>query len=138
MHSPADIPCGLDSGRPPQIGHRKVHSDSPVQIPASSGGIFADPGTTKKTGLLIIKRLCIRHRNIQFCGRPGIDPEIPGQFDDGTMYADAEEFCGEVDDITGFPASETVVPLVQLQTGVVIVVEGVKCHPMLVWLRPLP
>ena len=74
-------------------------------------------GQRKNAGLLIIKRLCIRYRNIQVRRRSGIDPEIPGQFDRGTMYADAEEFGGKIDDITGFPAGEAIIPLVQLQTG---------------------
>ena len=46
------------------------------------------------------------------------------------MYADTEELCGEVDNITRFPAGEAVVPLVQLQTGVVVIVEGTLGHPM--------
>ena len=47
------------------------------------------------------------------------------------MYADAEEFGGKIDDITGFPAGEAVIPLFQLQTGVVVIVEGTQGHPML-------
>jgi hypothetical protein len=48
------------------------------------------------------------------------------------MYADAEEFCGEVDDITGCSAGKAIVPLVQLQTGVVVIMEGAQGHPVLV------
>jgi hypothetical protein len=70
---------------------------------------------------------------MQLCRGPGIDPEIPGQFDCGTMYANPEEFCGEVDDITGFPAGEAIVPLIQLQTGVVVIMERTQGHSMLVY-----
>jgi hypothetical protein len=54
----------------------------------------------------------------------GIDPEVPGQLDGSTVGTDSQIPGSEVDDIALFSAAEAIVPLVQLQTGVVIIVEG--------------
>ena len=60
----------------------------------------------------------------------GIDAEILGKFLDGFSGADAEQLGGEVNDIPAGSAAEAVEPLVQFQTGVVIVVEWAQCHSM--------
>ncbi len=54
----------------------------------------------------------------------GIDPEVPGKLDGGTVGTDSEIPGGEVNDIPLFSAAEAIVTLVQFQTGVVIIVEG--------------
>ena len=81
------------------------------------------PKNTNAELLRTWKRLCMILGNIQLCWRSGIDAKIPGQFQRGTFGTDAKQSCGEVDHIPGGVASEAVVPRVQLQAGVVIVVE---------------
>ena len=53
-----------------------------------------------------------------------IDPKIPGQLDGGAVRTDSQIPGSEVDDIPLLSTSEALVPLVQFQTGVVIIVEG--------------
>lgn len=54
----------------------------------------------------------------------GINSKIPGQLDGGAMGTDSQISGCEVDDIALLTTAEAIVPLVQLQTGVVIIVEG--------------
>ena len=54
----------------------------------------------------------------------GINSKIPGQLDGSTVGTDSQIPGSEVDDIPLFSAAEAIVPLVKLQTGVVIIVEG--------------
>ena len=46
--------------------------------------------------------------------------------------ADAVQSGGEINHIAGCMAPETVVPLIQFQAGLVVIVEGASCHSMLV------
>jgi hypothetical protein len=48
--------------------------------------------------------------------------------DGGALVADPVVSCGEVNDVTGFSAAKAVIPSVQLQTGVVILMEGAQRH----------
>ena len=60
----------------------------------------------------------------------GIDAEILGKFFGGFSWAEVKQPCGEVNNISAGPAAEAVEPLIQFQTGVVIVVEWAQCHSM--------
>ena len=39
---------------------------------------------------------------------------------------------GEINHVAGCVAPKTVVPLIQFQAGLVVIVEGASCHPVLV------
>ena len=54
----------------------------------------------------------------------GIDSEVPGQLDGSTVGTDSQIPGSEVDDIALLFTSEAIVPLVQFQTGVMVIVEG--------------
>ena len=54
----------------------------------------------------------------------GIDAKISGQLDGGAVRTDSQIAGGEVNDIALLSTAEAIVPLVQFQTGVVIIVEG--------------
>ena len=87
------------------------------------------PENTNAEPLPVPSWLCMAVGNIRLCWRSGVDAKILGELFGGILGTDAEQSCGEVDDISAGPAAEAEeIILIQLQTGMLVLVKWATGH----------